>query len=155
VSDPEHQRVVAVIWGLHGGLLDPGTELPLRGIEDVLRDVPARTHRFALVTVGERAAAERLLARHGWSWRFEVVVEERAALASGVSPYGRACEALGVSTAQALVVEGLPTRVASARDAGFQVAAPVGPHTAGDLTRASFVLSNVGAVVGLLRALGG
>lgn len=130
--------------------------LPTRGIEGVLRDIPMRTHRFALVTSTEREVADALLERFGWSWRFEVVVgaEDVPRTKPAPDPYLRACELLGVAPAQALVVEDAPAGIRAGKAAGCHVAAVCTTFSPAELGGADFVLSNVGAVIGLLGVLG-
>lgn len=129
--------------------------LPTRGIEAVLRDIPMRTHRFALVTSNDRQIAEGILERFGWDWRFEVLVcaEDVAAPKPAPEPYLRACEGLGLEPTRALAVEDSPRGVTSARAAGCKVAGLLGHYRQADLRGAHFTLSNVGAVPGLLSVL--
>lgn len=130
--------------------------VPLRGAEDILRDIPMRTHRFGLVTPSRREVAEALLGRFGWSWRFEAVVvaEEVAACAPAPDAWLLACERLGVAPRRALVVTHAPLGVLAGKAAGCRVAAVPGPFAPAELGDADFVLSNLGAVVGLLGVLG-
>ncbi len=130
--------------------------LPVRGIEQVLGDIPARTHRFALVTSAEGYLARGLLERFGWAWRFEAVVtaDDVERPKPDPQPYRLACERLGLSPARALVVEDAPHGVRAAKAAGCRVAALPGTFEAPALAEADFLLSNVGAVVGLLGVLG-
>ncbi|MGM0574372.1 MAG: HAD family hydrolase [Myxococcota bacterium] len=129
--------------------------VPVRGAEAALNDIPARTHRFALVTSNERVIAEGVLERFGWAWRFDVVVgvEDYDHPKPDPEPYRLACERLGVSPEHTLVVEDTPAGVASARAAGCRVAAV--PHTVRPdrLQEADYVLSNLGAVVTLVHML--
>lgn len=130
--------------------------VPLRGAEDVLRDIPMRTHRFALVSVSSREVALGLLERLGWSWRFEVVVaaEEAGPSESAPNPYRSACDELGVPPRRVLVVAHAPRVVRAGKAAGCRVAAIPNAFTAAELGEADFVVSNLGAVVGLLGVLG-
>ncbi|MCA9519150.1 MAG: HAD family phosphatase, partial [Myxococcales bacterium] len=116
--------------------------LPTRGIEGVLRDVPMRTHRFALVTSTEREIALALLERFGWSFRFEVVVgaEDVPRTKPAPDPYLRACELLGVAPAQALVVEDAPAGIRAGKAAGCRVAALCTTFGPAELGGADFVL---------------
>lgn len=130
--------------------------LPTRGVEDVLRDIPMRTHRFALVTSAERYVAEGLLDRFGWSWRFETVVtaDDVDSPKPDPQPYLLAAERLGIAPDRTLAVEDAPNGIRSARSAGCHVAALPGTFGAESLGEAHFTLSNLGAVIGLLGLLG-
>ena len=130
--------------------------LPTRGVEDVLRDVPMRTHRFALVTSAERYVAEGLLERFGWTWRFEILITANDIVRPKPvpEPYRLACERLGLPPAATLAVEDAPNGIRSARAAGCRVAALPGTFEAAQLAEAHFTLSTVGAVIGLLGVLG-
>lgn len=128
---------------------------PTRGVENVLADLPMRTHRFALVTSGERAVAMAILKRFGWEWRFEVTVcaEDVTHLKPHPEPYLLACERLQLAPEQTLAVEDSPAGVASARAAGCTVAALPGTHALDELKGAHYTLSNLGALTGLLSVI--
>jgi len=130
--------------------------LPTRGVEGVLRDIPMRTHRFALVTSAERYVAEGLLERFGWRWRFETVVtaDDVERPKPDPQPYLLAAERLGLSPDRTLAVEDAPNGIRSARAAGCSVAALPGTFDPDALGEAHFTLSNLGAVIGLLGVLG-
>jgi len=130
--------------------------LPTRGVEDVMHDVPMRTHRFALVTSAERYVAEGLLERFGWTWRFETVITANDVQQPkpDPEPYRLACERLGLPPDRTLAVEDAPNGIRSARAAGCRVAALPGTFAPSALGEAHFTLSNIGAVVGLLGVLG-
>ncbi len=128
---------------------------PTRGVERVLLDVPMRTHRFAVVTSTERALVEPIVERLGWTWRFEVMVtlDDVQAPKPDPEPYRLAVQRLGLEPRQCLVVEDSPPGVEAGRAAGCRVAALPGTFPAAALHRAHYVLSNVGAVAGLLGVL--
>jgi len=129
--------------------------LPVRGIERALNDIPMRTHRFALVTSTERDLAEAILKRFSWSWRFETVVGGDDVVHGKPSPeaYRLACEKMEVSPRNALVVEDSMHGITAGKAAGCRVAAIVGTESPEQLERADYVLSNAGALPGLLRIL--
>jgi phosphoglycolate phosphatase len=129
---------------------------PVRGVETVLGDIPARLVRFAVVSADSRTIADAVLARFGWTWRFEAVIghEDVAAVTPDPAPYHLACERLGLLPAQALAVAGSSSGLAAARAAGCRTAAIVATGDAEVLTGAEFTLSNVGALPGLLSLLG-
>jgi HAD superfamily hydrolase (TIGR01509 family) len=129
--------------------------LPVRGIERALNDIPMRTHRFALVTSTDRDIADAILKRFSWSWRFECVVGGDDVVHGKPSPdpYLFACEKMGVSPGEVLVVEDSIHGIAAGKAAGCRVAAIVGTELPEQLGTADYVLSNAGALPGLLRIL--
>ena len=129
--------------------------LPLRGIERVLSDIPMRTHRFALVTSTDHDVADKILERFGWAWRFECVIggDDVKEGKPAPEPYVLACEKMGVRPENALVVEDSIAGVSAAQAAGCRVAAVMGTELPENLHAAEFVLSNAGALPGLLRML--
>jgi len=128
---------------------------PVRGVLRALDDLLPWRYRLGLVTSNGGDVARWTLERFGWTERFEVVVaaEDVARGKPDPEPYRLACERLGLGPAEVLAVEDSPAGVASARAAGCHTAALVGTFPADALGAAHYVLSNPGAVPGVLNVL--
>lgn len=129
--------------------------VPGRGVLRALDDLLPWRYRLGLVTSNGADVARWTLERFGWEERFEVVVaaEDVRRGKPDAEPYRVACERLNLQPSQVLAVEDSPAGVASARAAGCHTAALLGTFPADALGGAHYVLSNPGAVPGLLDVL--
>lgn len=132
-----------------------GRSQPKRGANRVLTELPARLYRCAIVTSSRRAALEATLERFGWEWRIEVLVsaDDVACRKPDPEPYELACQRLGIAPSEALAVEDSIIGITAAKAAGVRVAGVVGTMPAEALSAATWVISDLGAVPGLLGML--
>ncbi len=158
LAEAEREAVLAEVLARRGARVrDEVVErtVPGRGVLRALDDLLPWRYRFGLVTSNGGDVARWTLERFGWTERFEVVVaaEDAARGKPDPEPYRLACERLGLSPTEVLAVDDSPAGVASARAAGCHTAALVGTFPAEALGGAHYVLSNPGAVPGVLNLL--
>lgn len=113
----------------------------------------ARGWRIALASGFPRAVGEAIQQRFGWSYPMvcdEDVKEHRPA----PDPVWKACEWLGITPVEAIVIGDTPQDIRSAQGAGaVSVAVATGKFTREELAqhRPAFVLSTLGELPGLLE----